>query len=570
MKKTVLSLLLLTLLGAAALLYSQLSTKAYEPFMARTLPKDPAPREEEERDPDAVRLVEAGFPEYYAEKLARLGRVHPDWTFLPLNVTALSGGKYTWDYVVYQETDAQARRSLVTSGDSYIPERDFLDMNQYDTGWYKASPYIVEYLIDTRNFLTEDKIFQFMELGWNDSITLDAVKTVLRGTFMEEAPLDGIYSDTTYAEFFYKTGRERGLSPVYLATCCRNEQGVAGTSPLISGTCGDTLWSYYSRHVTGSEGGRLILAPSSGWTESGLKAYNGLYNYFNLGAGGTGTFAVYLGGMSEAKKGTAAKAAEWGSGGAWNTRWKAIYGGASALAAGYLGDYQNTYYLQKFNVDPRSHRNFWGQYMQSVYGGYSRGVSAYQSFRENGLLELPYTFVIPFYEGMPEEECAKPKGGEFAKRALLRGEDVKAYTLLDLKTIPGAKAQRADKISWRVLQFKNNEVFPLGELDLSGYTSMIIEYSVPENFLTYQGNERALFGLISDRDHPLGSKDAPADESALLGSAGLKSGREGGLLARQYATIDLSQLDHRGEVFLSAYLAPGQRVMVHNIALITK
>ena len=352
-------------------------------------------------------LIEKGFPADYAKKLEVLHRKHPTWTFEPLNVTKLSGGKYTWDYVLYMETDAEPKRSLVYNSDTYKKWRHPAN-EQYDSGWWRASIETVSYFLDPRNFLTNEQIFQFYDLKWNDSMPLSAVEAVVAGTFMENKKLDGKYSDTTYAEYFYDVGQQLGANPVYLASRVRAEQGTAGTSPLINGNVGDKLWYYYSNKVTGKdEAGHIINAPTSGYTKEQLLSYNGYYNYFNIGSAGTGYFNIYKNGIDEAKKGTATMKDAWDGDASWNTHWKSIYGGAYTATNRYINDYQNTPYLQKFNVDPRSSRNFWGQYMQSITGAQGMATQSYNSFNENGLLDLPYEFLIPVYEGMPEK-CPHP------------------------------------------------------------------------------------------------------------------------------------------------------------------
>lgn len=353
-------------------------------------------------------LINKGFPAVYARKLAVLHKSHPTWKFEPLKVTQLSGGQYTWDYVLYQETDVEDRRSLVANSNTYINWRHPSNQ-QFDSGWWRASVEAVAYYLDPRNFLTEDQIFQFYDLKWNNNIPLSAVESVVKGTFMENKKLDGAYSNVTYAKYFYDIGKELGANPVYLASRVRAEQGINGTSPLINGNVGDKLWYYYSNKMTGKdEAGHIINAPTSGFTEAELKSYNGYYNYFNIGSAGTGYFEIYLGGMKTAKKGTDVMADAWGGDVSWNTHWKSIYGGAYTATNKYIKDYQNTPYLQKFNVDPRSSRNFWGQYMQNITGAQGMATQSYNSFRDNGLLGLQIDFLIPVYEGMPEEPCPHP------------------------------------------------------------------------------------------------------------------------------------------------------------------
>ena len=513
-------------------------------------------------------LTDKGFPEDYAVKLEKLHRSHPEWIFEPLDVTGLSGGKYTWDHVVYMETDENPKRSLVANSDQYTVLRDMSNPSQYDSGWWKASREAVEYMLDPRNFLDEKQIFQFYDLAWSDTVTLQAVEAAVKGTFMSGAKLDGEYSDTTYAEYFYNIGKELGASPVYLAARVRSEQGTSGNSSLINGKCGDKLWYYYSNKVTGSEGGHLINAPTSGYTEESLKSYNGLYNYFNIGAAGTGYFAIYLGGMNEAKKGTPEKSAEWG-GPSWNTRWKSLYGGAFKATNTYINDYQNTPYLQKFNVDPRSSRNFWGQYMQSIHGSIGVATTFYNSFSENKMLDLPYTFLIPVYEGMPKS-CPYPDGTEFADKKYVGAKDVAKVDKLDLSKLPGVrKSYPSAKITWRVFAGQTGSYLDLGRIDLSLYTGVCIEYSVAANFNAKECGTVSYIGLVSDKDHLYGGEGSEEDLSADLGHKRIQNG-EHGYLHRKVINIDLENVNYDGGVYLNMYTQKNQKYIIHNVAFTVK
>ena len=341
-------------------------------------------------------LIDKGFPASYAEKLTALHVLHPTWEFEPLLVTDMKA-QYTWEYVLGQETD-NPKRNLVNKGSSYIPYRHATNTELYDSGWYQASYQAVSYFMDPENFLNEKDIFMFQNLFYSETITPEIVESALAGTFMADAIL---YDNVTYASYLVEVGKTLNVDPLHLAARLRQEQGVVGNSPLIKGTCGDKLWYYYQNNVQ-TENGKQILAPESGHSESSLKSYNGLYNYFNIGAAGTGYFAIYLGAMKEAQKGTEEMAQAWGGSAAWDTPAKAIYGGAYKLTNKYVGDYQNTLYLQKFNVDPRSSRNFWGQYMQNVGAAVSEARTIFNSLYSSDCIELPYHFLIPVYEGKPE------------------------------------------------------------------------------------------------------------------------------------------------------------------------
>jgi len=512
-------------------------------------------------------LTDKGFPQDYAEKLTVLHKKHPEWTFEPINITELSGGKYTWEYVLYMETEDNPKRSLVPNGDSYVVLRDMSSYEQYDSGWWKASRATVEYFMDPRNFIDEQQIFQFYDLKWSDSVTLKAVEAAVKGTFMENKKLDYEYSDTTYAQFFYDTGKELGASPVYLAARVRAEQGTSGSSSLINGLCGDKLWYYYSNKITGSENGHLIKAPTSGYTEAQLKSYNGLYNYFNIGAAGTGYFAIYLGGMNEAKKGTPEKAAEWG-GASWNTRWKSIYGGAYKATNTYINDYQNTPYFQKFNVDPRSSRNFWGQYMQSIHGSTNVATTFYNSFKENKMLDLPYSFLIPVFDGMPDS-CPYPDGSELAVRKYVYNDDTETADFIDMSKLDGVKKRYAKgKVTWRVFAGETGKYLPLGKVDLSKYSSVCIEYSVAANFDRDACGINSYIGLITDPEHIYGGEGSEEDLTADVGHKRINDGKNG-YLHRAAITIDLTDAAYCGPVYLSAYTQENQVYLIHNIVFLT-
>ncbi|MGI6167915.1 MAG: N-acetylglucosaminidase [Eubacteriales bacterium] len=356
-------------------------------------------------------LIGLGFPASYAEKLTELHLLHPTWTIEPLLVSELQPA-YTWGYVIYMETQDEPKRSLVSSSPEYSAYRHPTNTTLYDTGWYQASSEAVEYLMDPRNFLNEKDIFQFEDLSYKNTVTLTQVESALAGTFMEGAHLE---NGKTYAEYFMEVGEELGISPLHLAARARQEQGQYGTGPQVSGTCGDRLWYYYSNQIE-YEGSVYVNAPSSGHTEESLRKYNGLYNIYNIGAGGTGKFEIFLNSMEEAQTGTQSMAAEWGGSGAWDTKWKSIYGGALRLRDRYIANYQSTLYLQKWNVDCRSKtvsgtsRNFWGQYMQNIGATLSEARTTYLSLAENNCLDCAYHFLIPVYSGMPGS-CPDPAGG---------------------------------------------------------------------------------------------------------------------------------------------------------------
>lgn len=356
-------------------------------------------------------LMDAGFPEDYAVALTKLHLLHPSWSFVPLSVTQTNSA-YTWSYVIDRETE-KPDTNLIHAGDAYAAYRHSTNHTLYDSGYYQPSRDAVEYFMDPRNFLNEADIFQFYDLSNASLCSENALYAVLSGTFMENTVLE---NGKTYAQYLIGLGAELGVDPVFLAVKLRQEQGTEGTSPIISGSCGNTLLSYYQNQTKTTEAGKSIHPPTPGSVqEQELLALNGYYNPFNIGASGNGVFSIYRNAMLRAINGSPEKSDEWDGSPSWSTRWKGLYGGAAFLKAEYIDKYQSTVYLQKFNVDGRAaENNFWKQYMQNLSGAMTEGRTLYQFFAANDTLDSACRFLIPVYDGMPKEISADPANGSCA------------------------------------------------------------------------------------------------------------------------------------------------------------
>ncbi len=353
-------------------------------------------------------LCAQGFPEDYAAYLTELHLLHPNWSFTPLLITE-GNESYTWNYVIERETE-DPELNLIHSSSTYEAYRHPFNIKLYDSGYYQASTAAVKYFMDPRNFLNETDIFQFYDLASASSVGIDAVEAVLVGTFMEDRVLE---NELTFAQTFMEIGNELGINPVYLAVKARQEQGIDGNSPAISGNCGTLLNDYYIHHTQVSEQGNSVLAPATGYTSEELLALNGYYNLYNIKASGNGLFSIYYNAMTRAQSGTEAMAEAWGGSPAWDTLWKSAYGGAYTIGTSFIDRYQNTIYLQKFNVDSRAaDRNFWGQYMQNVSGAMTEARTLYSAFASCGVLDGPCQFLIPVYKGMPHTVSHDPANGK--------------------------------------------------------------------------------------------------------------------------------------------------------------
>ena len=238
------------------------------------------------------------------------------------------------------------------------------------SNWYSASPDLIKYYMDPRNFLDERYIFSFESLAYDSAHTKQGVQNILNGTFMkgsytEKDPSTGITSTRSYADTFMEAGKIAGASPYYLASKARLELGVNGSNSS-SGT-------YYKKP--------------------------GYYNFFNIGAS-DGADAV-LNGLNFAAKNDPNFYLPW------NTRYKSIVGGAKYIANYFINVGQNTNYTQKFNVvyKDKLYRN---QYMTAVHGASSTASSVYNTYNKLGVLDSKFVFYIPVYNNMPSAPCARP------------------------------------------------------------------------------------------------------------------------------------------------------------------
>lgn len=288
------------------------------------------------------------FPESYRSALMALKSSHPNWIFVKQN-TGLN-----WNDVVYNEM--QGSRSLIPS--SYP---DAMKNGNYSSNWAYASEGALKYYLDPRNGLTEQTVFQFEQLTYNESYhTEQAVQNFLNGSFMAGKIPD---LDITYAKTFWAVGKELGVSPSHLACRVYQEQGRSGGSPLISGK---------------------------------YPGYEGYYNYFNIGASGNTEELVIKSGLQKAKEEN------------WYNGYVSIAGGAKLLSTNYILKGQDTLYLQKFDVDSSYNGLYWHQYMQNICAPSSEGINISKLYRENGALGNAFVFKIPVYNNMPSQACPKP------------------------------------------------------------------------------------------------------------------------------------------------------------------
>lgn len=304
------------------------------------------------------KMKEAGFPDSYLSSLNALHAKYPKWQFEAVN-TGLEWStviekesRNGWNLV--QKSSDDAKKSTASGAyDWYTNTWTIYD----GSSWVGAHPDYIAYCMDPRNFLDETYIFQFECLSYSSSQTRDGVVSILDGTFMTKDVKDADGTVLNYADAFVAIGKETGVSPYHLASRVRQEQGTEGTSSLISGT---------------------------------YKGYEGYYNYFNVGASGVTSALVIQNGLTYAKNA------------GWNTRYKALLGGAKLLAKNYISVGQDTLYFQKFNVVNHS-ALYSHQYMTNVTAAITEGKKMGEGYSDK---QQAFVFRIPVYNNMPESAVA--------------------------------------------------------------------------------------------------------------------------------------------------------------------
>ncbi len=341
------------------------------------------------------------YQEIYTN-IQELKTSHPNWNFTIL-YTGLD-----WNTVLANETTAVHTRSLLyytlakgNAADWVCPD---CGLNLKENGsWYCASNKTVSYYMDPRNWLNEDYIFAYETLSFNEGVhTLEGVKSILAGSFMDTDTISFLNVEggtevlnKSYAQIIYEAGKINNVSPYHLAARIRQEQGNGGSS-LISGN-----YTY-----TDSETGVSTT-------------YTGYYNYFNVGASGSSTPEIIKNGLERAKS----------SG--WTNPEYAIHGGASFLKGGYIGNYQDTLYLQKYHVDSASKYSLYNhQYQQNVSAPYTESLDVYDAYESLGILNNSFNFIVPIYENMPNTASVKP-----GRKISLHTENVVVNTLYSPLTV---------------------------------------------------------------------------------------------------------------------------------------
>lgn len=320
------------------------------------------------------------FPDSYKPYLYELQKKHPNWNFTALYINL------DWKYVIDNEN--VFGKNLVPK--SYSDRWKNTTPGEYnvevDAGWVDSSRRAVEYAMDPRNFLNEVRIFQFEGLSYNETTNnIAGIEKILYGTEFYNRIVDYLDSNgnkitmtSKYSDLILSAGKTSRVNSFHLASRIKQEVGPFLSHSSISGT---------------------------------VEGFKGLYNFYNIGAtSSSDPMGAIRNGLQYAKDGKGASAetkAKYLI--PWNTKERAITGGAIFIGSSYIHLGQNTVYLQKFHVTSNTGGElFWHQYMTNVLAPYSESKLTYNGYSNTGLLNDSIEFIIPVYNNMPSTPTENP------------------------------------------------------------------------------------------------------------------------------------------------------------------
>ena len=320
------------------------------------------------------------FPDSYKPYLEELQKKYPNWKFVALYTNL------DWKYVIDNENEFG--KNLVPK--SYSDNWKNTTPGQYnvevDAGWVDCSRRALEYTMDPRNFLNYVRVFQFEGLSYDSKTNnKDGIEKILYGTEFYNRTVSYLNSSgatitttSKYSDLILSAAKTSGVSSYHLASRIKQEVGPFLSHSSISGD---------------------------------VAGYKGLYNFYNIGATSSSEpMGAIKNGLQYAKDGKgASQTVKEKYLIPWNTKAKAITGGAIFIGSSYIHLGQDTLYLQKFHVvDNSSNELFWHQYMTNVLAPYSESTSIYKGYVNTGLLSGSMTFIIPVYNNMPEIPMQSP------------------------------------------------------------------------------------------------------------------------------------------------------------------
>ena len=390
-------------------------------------------------------LKAKGFPDSYVGYLVKLHDKYPNWDFEPFKTNlnwsdAVAGERKPHSKQLIQKQSGLSNAYYCTCSSCYKNGKFVV---QEGSSWYSASEKAVKYYMDPRNWLTEKYIFQFESTDYDSSQTQSGVESIISPTWMHNSNIKYVDGNGTshtlnkkYSAAILEAAKSSGMSAYYLASKIVQEVGST-TNTYASGSNGKKspflgIYNYYN--IGAYSGGMEGLEWASGYLKTNEKTT--LYSSYNSSkgtVGGTkttvskGQYMTYIGTYGKYYKvklytGSGNSFSTNGKVGyiinsndvlrkkyfnydrPWTNPYKSIIGGAPYIAKGF-SKYQNTGYLQKFNVNKNSGNLYNHEYMANVQAASAESITTYKAYQNAGILKSSKVFYIPVYNKMPSSPC---------------------------------------------------------------------------------------------------------------------------------------------------------------------
>lgn len=332
-------------------------------------------------------LVAKGFNKSYCPHLYYLHSKHPKWIFTPdvINETLESAA------------DSQEGNGVLdTDNENYWLSNKVIEKYYHEV---KAS--LILSIMDPRNSLYENTIFQFLDLEDSSDIYNDKVLAKVA---------DGGNLTNFYTEFKEAATKNR-VNVVHLMARSKQEgankvgysatKGSYSTDHSLLSHQGYSLDGYYNFYNIGS-----YKEEDLGYVDTIQRGLAHAAGYF----ANSGCFVVDENDPKKAvydatrlKSDGKTICGELSYQRPWNTPAKAVSGGAEFIAGDYIRIGQDTMHYQKFNVSSyTSTKRHTHQYMTNLGAPWSEADMLYKAYKAGGLLDEAFNFVIPVYKNMPE------------------------------------------------------------------------------------------------------------------------------------------------------------------------
>ncbi len=409
-------------------------------------------------------LTDIGFPESYVDSLLALHKKYPLWDFKPF-ITNLN-----WADAVAGEHNPH-KKQLIENSVTSIWECQCSACKgviQEASSWVSASEQAVEYYLDPRNFLTEQYIFQFETTRYDSSHTQSSVEAILKPTWMYNSNityLDALGNTQTYtidgapvkySEAIMTAAQDSGMSAYYLASKIVQEVG-SSTSSYAGGSSGkkapyNGIYNYYNI------GAYTGVTDGLKWANGYMKTTSAVNIYktastsaeavVNVASGQTlnyigvsGSFyrvAYTLNGTKYTgyvPKSAVSLSTSYGR--PWTNPYQSIYYGAQYIFSGYA-TYQYTGYLQKFNVNSASGNLYGHEYMANIRAAASESKKTYTAYKDNGVLSDAMVLYIPVFKNMVGGDLRTTERFKATQQTLIASSVGKTAATVDWSKVEGA------------------------------------------------------------------------------------------------------------------------------------